>query len=165
MNRDVTHAALDKPVEMAHRFAWIYSGSGDQALVNGLQAAPHYRDPSWQGYYGDDLVVTIDLGEPTLVKTVDSSFLQELAPGIFLPPVVEYLVSDDGSEFRSVAEITHTVPLESQGPLVHQFSAKLEDVRARYVRIRARNVKTIPAGHQAAGGKAWLFADEIRVNP
>jgi hypothetical protein len=27
------------------------------------------------------------------------------------------------------------------------------------------NIGTIPAGHRAAGQKAWLFTDEVLINP
>ena len=34
---------------------------------------------------------------------------------------------------------------------------------ARYVRLQARGIGLCPAGHAGAGGKAWLFIDEIVV--
>ena len=39
------------------------------------------------------------------------------------------------------------------------------EATARYLRVRAANVGTLPAGHRAAGQPAWLFVDEILVNP
>ena len=39
------------------------------------------------------------------------------------------------------------------------------DTKARYVRVRGRTIGTIPAEHKAAGQPAWLFVDEILVNP
>jgi hypothetical protein len=36
-------------------------------------------------------------------------------------------------------------------------------VPARYVRVRAKNVGVCPAWHPGAGGKAWIFVDEIIV--
>jgi len=38
------------------------------------------------------------------------------------------------------------------------------DVEARYVRVRATNVGTCPTWHPGAGGKAWVFADEIVID-
>ena len=34
---------------------------------------------------------------------------------------------------------------------------------ARYVRLRATGVKTCPDWHPGAGGKAWIFVDELVV--
>jgi len=50
-------------------------------------------------------------------------------------------------------------------PLVHMFSTPELKSSARFVRVRARNVGRIPPGNPAAGSKAWLFVDELLVNP
>jgi hypothetical protein len=39
----------------------------------------------------------------------------------------------------------------------------LAEKEARFVRIKARNVGICPDWHPGAGGKAWLFVDEIVV--
>jgi hypothetical protein len=39
------------------------------------------------------------------------------------------------------------------------------DSQGRYVRVHAENVGKIPGWHRAAGRRAWLFVDEILVNP
>ncbi len=37
--------------------------------------------------------------------------------------------------------------------------------RARYIEVRAVNKGSIPSWHAAGGQKAWLFVDEIAINP
>ena len=37
-------------------------------------------------------------------------------------------------------------------------------LKARYVKIAAKNLGVCPAWHPGAGGKAWLFMDEIIIN-
>ena len=39
------------------------------------------------------------------------------------------------------------------------------DTQGRYIRVHAENVGEIPDWHRATGRRAWLFADEILVNP
>ena len=39
----------------------------------------------------------------------------------------------------------------------------LEDIETRFVRVRARNRGVCPEWHKGAGGKAWIFADEIII--
>ena len=99
------------------------------------------------------------------LSQVSSNYLQQITGGIFLPLQVDYAVSDNGIDFRVVATITHDVPLRQEGPLIHAFTTKLPDVAGRYLRVSARNVRIIPDWHPANGQKAWLFADEIVVNP
>lgn len=50
------------------------------------------------------------------------------------------------------------------GSAVESFSAEV-DQPARLLRVRVKNLGTLPAGHPAAGQPAWLFVDEIIVNP
>ena len=57
-------------------------------------------------------------------------------------------------ERHSFDRIPHAVdaamPLQTPGEL-------------RYVRVTARNVGVCPAWHPGAGGKAWMFSDEIVI--
>ncbi len=38
-----------------------------------------------------------------------------------------------------------------------------DKVDTRFIRVHAKNIKTCPQWHAGAGGKAWLFADEIMI--
>jgi hexosaminidase len=137
-------------------------------LTDGFPAerkAPYYEDQNWQGFWGIDLDVTIDLGQPTPLMVIRSDYLQRAGSGIYLPTRVQYAVSDDGRRFRTVATLEHDTPTKQPGPLVRSFEAKLNGVTARYIRVHAPSVRTIPAGLPAAGQKAWLFVDEIVINP
>ena len=51
------------------------------------------------------------------------------------------------------------------GPLKEVFTIKNLHQRARYVEVRAANLGKIPPWHTAAGQKAWLFVDEVMVDP
>ena len=67
--------------------------------------------------------------------------------------------------FRDVATLEHGVPLREAGPLVRLLGTDPLELRARYVGVRAANVGQIPDWHRAKGTKAWLFVDEVLVNP
>jgi hypothetical protein len=55
------------------------------------------------------------------------------------------------------------VPTAEAWPKIERFSCLLKDKNARYVKIFAKNIGRCPAWHPGAGGKAWLFTDEIVV--
>ena len=48
-------------------------------------------------------------------------------------------------------------------PVAYRWTA--DPVDARYLRVRVSNRAIIPAGQPAAGSAAWIFADELIVNP
>jgi hexosaminidase len=85
--------------------------------------------------------------------------------GIYFPARVEFSVSEDGKNFHLLATVKPSVAPQEPGPLRQTIKSEKLDARARYVRIRAVNLGVIPAGQPAAGGKPWLFVDEIMVNP
>ncbi len=157
------HLALDRPVTLATAFAPQYPGGGAAGLTDGLQGRPDHRDRAWQGYLGVDLDATIDLGEVRAVQAVSATFLQSTPVGIWLPRSVEVAVSDDGKTFRVVATVAHDVPEKQEGPLTKAIGITLKDAKARYIRVRAKTLGTMPAWHPARGREAWLFVDEIVV--
>ncbi|NQT52669.1 discoidin domain-containing protein [bacterium] len=159
----LAHLALDKPLSLATAFAPQYSGGGATALTDGFRGRPDHRDTAWQGYLGCDLVATIDLGKAQALRAISTTFLQSTPVGIWLPTAVEYAVSDDGKTFRVVATVKHDVPEKRPGPLVKAIEADLRNTKARWLRVRASTLGTMPAWHPAKGRQAWLFADEVVV--
>jgi len=163
--KGLEHAARDKPVALAAPPDSRYPGGGAKGLVDGLRASGNYRHPQWVGYYGGDLEATIDLGETTDVKAVAVRCLQCVPSGIYLPRQVLVAASADGKAFREIATIQPTLPQYAPGPQAVTLQADKLAARARYVRVRAVSIGTIPAGQPGGGTKAWLFADEVLVNP
>jgi len=51
----------------------------------------------------------------------------------------------------------------TEGGIVKEFELKVKPMQARYIKILAKNTQYCPEWHLGAGGKAWLFADEISV--
>jgi hypothetical protein len=46
---------------------------------------------------------------------------------------------------------------------IQTYAIPLKNVEARYLKIKVKNYGKCPDWHQAAGGPAWIFADEIFV--
>ena len=92
--------------------------------------------------------------------------LQATAVGIYLPVKVEVALSQDGKQFQPVQRKRKaTFSRRNLGPWSGVSAQELKPQLARFIRVRAVNVGIIPAGLPAAGRKAWLFIDEILVNP
>ncbi len=162
----VSHEAMGKPVILANPADARYPGGGSAVLVDGRLGPAGHEAAEWLGFEGAPLEATVDLGTPTPIREVGAHFLQSLPVGIFMPPTVEFSISDDGVAYRPLVSVTSSLPEREAGPVTALLSAKISgDVRARFVRLRAAGLGTIPAWHHAKGLKAWLFADEIVVNP
>lgn len=161
----VEHAAKGQAVSLATKFAEQYTADGAVGLVDGITAGAIDLDTNWQGYHGVDLDATITFQEPIAVRDVSCNFLQVISAGVFLPASLEVFASEDGAKFAPLGRAVHETPQHAEGPLTRALTVKSDGRRAKFVRILAKNIGKIPAGHPAAPGQpAWLFVDEIVVN-
>jgi hypothetical protein len=158
------HQGLMRPVQIRDRYSPRRSGGGDLALTDGVRGNNDRNDASWQGYEGTDLEAVVDLGEVKPIQRVVCGFLQDSSHSVFLPSRVEFSVSDDGQNFRTVGSSTCDAAKNNPDKIIRDFGARLEDLGGRFVKVRARNIGVCPADHPLAGQKAWLFADEIIVD-
>ena len=159
------HRAVGAAVAYVRPYSAKYRAAGNGALTDGVLGSEDYVDRAWQGFDGDDIEVTIDLGETVAIETLEAHFLQFVAGGIFLPTVVEFTVSEDGRDFRPAATLEHEVSLREPGPLTKTIRASSLALRGRYVRVKAGNLRVCPDWHQARGAKSWLFVSEVLANP
>ncbi len=160
----LAHKALGKPISLTFPYSERYSGGWKLALLDGLRGSKSHTDGRWQGFEGDDLIAVIDFGKKQKFSQVTLGCLQNSDSWIFLPTEVEFAVSDDGKDYKVVAsQKNDTAPVLAEA-IIKDFSAKFTITKARYLRIRAKNIGTCPEEHPGAGKKAWLFADEIIVN-
>ncbi len=157
------HAGVGCPLQLENQPSPSYTAGGVAALVDGLSGSTAFTDGLWQGFEGQDLIATLDLGSLQPVHRLRAGFLQETNSWIFLPTFVEWSISRDGTNYRSVAAFDHPTPAGTSRVYIQEDRAELAGVQARYIRLRARNVGYCPAWHPGSGGKAWIFADEIVV--
>lgn len=158
------HLAKSKPIEITYGYSPMYNGGASNALVDGVLASATSHKSYWQGYLGDDLIATIDLGAETEIAEISARFLRNHAELIFVPRTVEIETSKDGKKYRNVARFEHFETMPRQGSFARTFTQKFNGQRARYVRIRAENVAFVPEWNVFAGDQAWLMCDEIVVS-
>lgn len=163
--RQFPHAAVKRTVRLATPPHKAYSEGGPAALTDGLLPARTNERRGCLGFEGLDAEATIDLRKSMPIRTLAADFAQEVPAGIYLPKQVEFAVSEDGTTYQTVPTSQPDIGPKEPGPLTWLSRAEGLNVQARYVRLRASNIGQIPAGHPAAGAKAWLFVDEVLVNP
>ncbi len=140
-----------------------YSGGGNYALVDDAHGSIHFDDGKWQGYNGDDLDAVIDLGKLKHIKKISASFLSDVYSFIFLPSSVEYSISEDGKQFSQLTELKNKISEKDSKAFIHSFEFTPNNVNARFIRVKAKNIGVCPSWHKGAGEKAWLFCDEITI--
>ncbi len=139
-----------------------YSGTGTSTIIDGRRGSLDFQDKRWLGFNGDDVVVTLDLGEHKTVHEVSIGFLQQQGSWIFLPKEIKILASTDSVSWKIVGNLDNPLA-QSERVFVKDFSFKTSGIPCRFVRFIATNIGTCPSWHAGAGNEAWLFVDEAIV--
>ena len=139
-----------------------YSAIGPSILIDGQRGSLDFQDKKWIGFLGDDVVAVLDLGFARDIHSIIAGFLQQQGSWIFLPDEVQFSVSDDGDRWVEVGARKNSLS-RTESVVVKDYTCPVKDVRARFVKISAKNIGVCPPWHAGAGEKAWLFVDEIMV--
>ena len=139
-----------------------YSGGGDNALVDGTLGSGDYKDGRWQGFYGIDADIEIDLGKWSKVNSVEIGFLVNAHDWILRPDIVEVYGSNNGKDYILRGTFPVTTEVTREGNFV--FREKFEiPMSTRLLRIVVKNPGKLPEGLPGAGYDSWIFMDEIVV--
>jgi predicted alpha-1,2-mannosidase len=141
-----------------------YDAGGDEGIIDGQHGTTNWRSGGWQGYQGQDFTCVLDLGKSKMIEFVHASFLQDTRSWIIFPKQVEYSVSEDGINYKTLGTIENGISADDYNlqmrTFYHTNSAKLS---VRYIKIKATNFGKLPDWHQGKGGDAFIFIDEIDV--
>ncbi|MHC4944038.1 MAG: sulfatase-like hydrolase/transferase [Planctomycetota bacterium] len=159
----VSHLAVNKPVRLLNDVPVEYSDYHMSVLTDGIRATSFYRDGYWIGIEGEDLEAMVDLGKVEKISHVGIGFLEDHNAWIFLPEHVEFSLSRDGTTFQPGEKVAVKKPDKMRSVVTRDISQQFESASARFIKVKAASIKTCPEWHKGAGGKAWLFADEIIV--
>lgn len=160
----VVSKALGRKPELENEFSKYRTGGGPGALTDGLLASANFHDVHWQGFLKKDLVVTVDLDSVQDIHEIAAHFLQQTRwYRIFFPLAVNYYVSENGKDYTLVYHYAPSKPSRDEGPKILTVKWEGKPVRARYVRMVAKNRGIAPAWSSGAGLKTGLLCDEFIV--
>ena len=151
------HKAIGKPVSYSPLYHKSYQGQGEGTLTNVIRGTKNFHDGQWLGWLGDDVTLTLDLGETTEVSEVRIGAMDAQSSGIYFPERLTVALSADGKNYREVAAQEEPCTIKGK-PSLKDFVLKFDPQGTRYLQIQLKNVKTPPKG-----GDTWLFIDEILV--
>jgi len=147
---------------LATAFANEYNAGGNDALIDGIKGAQDFRTGAWQGYWGKDVVATIDLSKEKEVKTVRSNFLQDQGSWIFYPTEVTLYIAGEDKKFQKVSTEQFNAQEQNDAITIKTVSFNVSNPKVRYIKMVAKNAGKVPSWHLGApDGDAWVFVDEI----
>ena len=117
---------------------------------------------NWLAYEEMSLEVILDLSLIQDVNSIKVGCLQNQKDWIFLPEEIEILVSNDNINFKKVA-LKKLETKKSNKNKRQEIVVELNSIKGRYIKVKVQNINKCPEWHKGAGGKTWLFVDEIIV--
>lgn len=139
-----------------------YAAGGKEALINGISGSEkRYGDKEWLGFWGDDLEITIDLGEETEVNSLETRFFN--SPGVWIYSPTHLTVTCTNTRGEEVY-LPKDIKVTNDNLINFKIDLKgLKTLKPRYIKLTIPNYGMIPDGLQGAGHRAWTFIDEIVV--
>lgn len=151
-----------RSLKLLSEYAPRYAAGGPNALIDYLKGGHSFQTGTWQGFQGQDVVAVLDLGEKGSYKQVSMGFIQDIKSWIWFPKKVIYEFSDDGENYEILAEVENDFPDDREGSFLKSFDSPINK-SFRYLKVTAQNFGPCPDWHLGAGGKSWIFADEIEI--
>ena len=153
-----------RPTELLTTPHKRYTHNGAATLTDGLKGGDIYSSNEWLGFYTDNAVAVIDLGEKTSVSKVGTHANVDMGAWIMGCAGFQVAVSDDGKSYRQVLDKDYPMPAETNLKGIETYEESFEPVEARYVKVTVKRFQSLPKGHAGAGQPPFLFIDEIMVD-
>lgn len=145
-------------------FANEYNAGGNDALIDGIRGSKDFRTGAWQGYWGKDVIATINRGTPKLVKSVSVNFLEDQGSWIFFPKHVEVYVAGADKKFRLSRQRKIEASIKNDEPNLTTVTFSIKKPNIQYIKIVAKKFGKVPSWHLGyPDGDAWIFIDEIEL--
>lgn len=152
-------------IEIKSKYNPQYNAGGDEGIIDGINGTENWRKGEWQGYQSQDFEAIINLQNEKIVSNFSATFLQDSGSWIIMPKKVDYFVSNDNVNFTLAGSVTNYISPKYEVNKIQNFEFKSpQELKAKYIKVKAYNFGKLPDWHQGAGGDAFIFIDEITIN-
>lgn len=139
-----------------------YPGAEGKNLVDGKIGEASISDAQWQGYWGENCWMMLDLGEEKAVHGVAVHALEDTKSWVFYPKSVHVEWGDNPRQLseKNTLDFNRTQQVTNIRTDVFQVPI---NASARYVKVSITSYGKLPEWHAAPGQPSWLFVDEVTV--
>lgn len=159
-----SHKAMGKEIVMSTKPHPNYTFNAPHMLVDGIRGINLYGSGDWAGWYNEDFDVIINMGGEVEYSEVTLGTLSFKWDYIFAPLNLAISTSEDGENFTQVAYAEFPIEKEDDPNEIKEYCLFFPPTKAKYLRIGAKVVDSLPEWHNNKGRKGFLFVDEIIVN-
>ena len=153
------HKGVGNEIHLVHAPSNKYaSKNGAATLLNGISGSASFSDGEWVSFEGEDLEAIVTLNPNTTLSSIAMTFHNQVNAWIHHPEKIEIYSSDDGKNFKLIAEKTQAKIGKQTVTITVDFAA----TQSKFIKVIAKKT-IIPEGFTGEGHPAWIFVDEIRL--
>lgn len=140
-----------------------YSAMGDKTLFDGIKGKANHTSGEWLGYTDTNFEMDIELKENQHPNTISLSLLFAEGSYIFPPDRVNIWLFQNNQwkpwpikqnpQSNKIAETRFGI-----------LTYPLPETNFEKIRVQLKPINPLPKWHPGAGGKGWVFIDEILLN-
>ncbi len=157
------HLAYGATVNVKDPYSDKYPVGGETALTDGLRGTNDYHF-NWLGFEGYEMNAVVDMGKTRKINNISVNFLQDAKSWVWIPHTVIFSGSTDGVNYQQIKFARKKTDEYDYEKIIESFSTKVDHIPFQFIRITTESFTQCPDWHLGAGGKAWIFADEIVIH-
>ncbi|MEM6378739.1 MAG: sulfatase-like hydrolase/transferase, partial [Bacteroidota bacterium] len=158
----LANKAVNASIDLRNKPTRKYSAQGGNTLIDNKRGTIDFTDGRWLGFLKVDLDAEINLKQTLNIDQVTVRCMQDQGNYIFIPKVIEIQYSEDGTNYSAPVTFTPDQNIMRQNGKIYDFQIPIKN-KARYLKVRAKNIVSNPEWHAAKGADSYLFVDEIIV--
>ena len=157
------HKAMGRPVKLLTEPHHNYTFNSPDMLADGIKGAGPYNSGDFAGWYGNSFESIIEM-DGTPYSSVTLSSIAFRYDHIFGPSNLSVYVSEDGKEYTKVAHADYPVEgLIDDNNGCAEYLLSFPETSAKYLKVTADCIESLPEWHPAKGNPGFLFIDEVIV--
>ena len=157
------HKAMGRPAKTLTPTHHNYTYNCPDLLTDGLRGKGPYNSGDFAGWYDEPFEVVIDM-DGTAYSSVTLSTIAFRHDYIFGPMDMTVYTSEDGENFTEAAHADYPIiGLIDDGNECEEHTLNFPETSARYLKVTASCIETLPDWHPAKGSAGFLFVDEVIV--
>lgn len=140
-----------------------YKANGPNSLIDFKKGTTAFTDGEWLGYQGESFSTILDLEKESKISSVSVGALEDTNSWIFFPKGIKISVSNDGKQFKEVAEKSIPTSIAPSASNTKNFTVPLGSLATRFIKVEVNSNLKNPTWHPNSGEPCWVFVDEIMV--
>lgn len=158
------HKAVGKDITLTYPTQSEYSSNTGTELLDGIRGPAIYKSKEWCSWTARPFEAVIDMRDSTPYSYVEIGYISNKPSQIFNPQSLAISVSDDGITYSEIAFIQTSPEGEFEQDGLKSMSITFPQTSARYLKIKADCLSSVPEWHHYYGRKAHMYIDEVIVN-